>query len=208
MSTTTIAVKYIDTNTYSVEVWQDDCMDSPETWGNYELVQFKDRDFSSYKSIDEYCTENGKLLPSVQAKIRAGKIFTFDYSRYSSTDGGFYRYPDNETDPDEIDGFIIFDDDYIKGASYEERHRYATGDLAEYTEWANGEVYGVSITDSTGKLVDSCGGFIGDLAVKQYIADTIPNAVVDNVTITGKYSDGTDYDVYFDYADCTKAMEQ
>lgn len=204
----TITVKYIDTATYSVRVCVDDDLDSPATWGNYTIVQFKDRDFNTYQSIDDYCTESGKLLPSVQAKIRAGKIFTFDYNRYSSCDGGYYRYPSNETDADRIDGFIIFEDEYIKGTSYEERKRYATGDLAEYTQWANGEVYGVIITDATGEDIDSCWGFIGDLAVKQRIAEMIPDAIADNVTITGEYQDGTTYDVYFDYDDCKKVLEQ
>lgn len=204
----TIQVKYIDTTKYTVTINQDNDIDGPNTWGNFEIVQFRDRDFGTYKNIDNYCTENGKSLPGIQVKIKAGKIFTFTYNRYSSCDGGYYRYPSNETDPDNIDGFIIFDNDYIKGVSYSDRKRYATGDLKEYTDWANGEVYGVTITDNTGHEIDNCSGFIGDYAVKQFIADCLPNAINDNVTITGQYDDGSTYNVYFDYNDCIKLSNE
>lgn len=200
----TININYIDTSYYTVKVMQDDMADSPATWGNYELVQFSDRDEINYGNIEDYCTENGKLLPSIQAKIRAGKMFSFDYYSYSSTDGGYYKHPSNETDIDKIDGFIIFNDSYIKNVSYDERQRYAKEYLEEYTLWANGETYGVVIEDSTGKEMANCWGFIGGKAVKQYIADELPDALNDNVTITGVYSDGTTYEVYFDYNDCVK----
>lgn len=201
-----IKVKYIDTTKYKVVISDDTwCDNNPTNWGNYTIVQFKDRDFNSYASIDDYCTENGKLLPSIQAKIKAGKIFTFDYSRYSNCDGGYYRYPSNETDIDNIDGFIIFEDGYIKGTSYEERKKYATQDLEEYTQYCNGEVYNVSIETVSGIEVDECNCFIGDYAVMQFIADTLPDAINDNVSIVGAYDDGTTYDVWFDYDKCKKA---
>ena len=142
----TINVKYIDTTKYKVRISEEEYpVDGPHEWGNFTIVQFKDRDWNSYTDIEEYCTENGKLLPSVQSKIRAGKIFSFTYNRYSSCDGGYYRYPSNETNPENIDGFIIFEPEYIKGTTYEDRKRYAKQDLETYTQWANGEVYNVSI---------------------------------------------------------------
>lgn len=33
---------------------------------------------------------------------------------------------------------------------------------AEYTSWANGEIYGFEIVNPEGDIVDSCGGFIGN----------------------------------------------
>ena len=201
-----INVKYVDTTKYKVVISNDDWSGSPTTWGNYEILQFKDNDFSNYRSIDDYCTENGKLLPSVQAKIRAGKIFTFDYSRYSSCDGGYYRYPASETNPENIDGFIIFEDAYIKGVSFEDRKRYAKQDLETYTNWANGEVYSISIVDNRGEFVDSCSGYYGDDGVQYGVIDMLPDAMPENVEITGKYNDGTKYELYFDYADCLKTV--
>lgn len=37
-----------------------------------------------------------------------------------------------------------------------------TGEIQEYSAWANGEVYYVTVTDDNGDVVESCGGFIGD----------------------------------------------
>lgn len=202
----TIDVKYVDTTKYKVTISSDVFADNPCDWGNYTIVQFKDNDFNSYRSIDEYCNENGKLLPSVQAKIRAGKIFTFTYNRYSSCDGGYYRYPSNETDVDNIDGFIIFDDAYIKGISYEERKRYAKQDLDTYTQWVNGEVYSILVEDEHGKYIDSCSGYIGDVDVQHGVIDMLPDALPENVEIIDWYENGQTYDTYFDYNDCLKTV--
>jgi hypothetical protein len=205
-----IAVNYIDTTSYKVTIATDDWCDGPDTWGNYSIVQFRDNDFDTYADLDDYCTESGKLLPSVQAKLRGGKIFTINYSRYSNSDGGFYRLngdiPTGKVDSRDVNGFIVFDDAYIKGISYNDRKQYAKGDLDEYTDWANGNVYSVTIESFKGREVDSYGGFIGDTAAQKFIAESLPDAISDNVTITGRYSDGTEYDVYFDYNDCIKTL--
>lgn len=186
MTTLQIPVKHIDTTKYIVNVAPDlDAYDGPDSWGNYTIVQFRDRDFTTYVNPyadNEYFTDSGKLTPAISAKLRAGKMFTFSYHRYSSTDGGFYRFDGAITgNVDTIDGFIVFDDEYIKGASYEERRRYAESDLREYTEWANGEVYGVSIETNTGLEIDACSGFIGEDAVIAYINETIPDALPENI---------------------------
>jgi hypothetical protein len=42
------------------------------------------------------------------------------------------------------------------------------GEVQTYSQWANGEVYGYTITGEAGEEVDSCWGFIGDL---DYVRD-------------------------------------
>ena len=44
------------------------------------------------------------------------------------------------------------------------KHDYDTQDsiVKEYSHWANGEVYGFTVEDDEGEVLDSCGGFIGD----------------------------------------------
>lgn len=37
------------------------------------------------------------------------------------------------------------------------------GELAEYDQWANGEVYGFVIEDAEGNTLDSCWGFVGEM---------------------------------------------
>lgn len=66
-----IAVKYIDTGKYNIELFYDDVShDDPREWGNYELVLFERRD-----DFEQYLTENGKLLPSLQAKLKRVQRF-------------------------------------------------------------------------------------------------------------------------------------
>lgn len=200
-----VDVKYIDTTKYKVRIFQDDFyQDFEEFTDLFKVVQFRDRDFTNYGNLDEYCTENGKLLPSVQSKLRAGKMFTIDYRRYSSADGGKYyldgSIPTGEVDSQDVNGFIIFNDEYIRGVSFEERKKYAREDLELYTQWANGEVYHVNIETANGDFVDSCGGFIGDDSVQGYIHEVIPDAIADNVDIKGVYYDSNkEYEVYFGY---------
>jgi len=169
-------------NGFDIEITYDEYSDSPAEWGNFTLVQFRDRDLVNFGDLDEYLTENGKLRPEWRAKLKSGKAFAFDYSRYSNTDGGFYRYPRSdvatgEIDTSDLNGLIMFEDEYVKGVSYEDRKAYAESDLKTYTQWANGEVYSVNISED-GETIDGCGGNIGDL--DDIIADA--QATVDRLT--------------------------
>lgn len=154
-------------NGYTLTVEYEQFADDPTNWGNFTIVQFRDRDFTNYADIDEYLTESGKLLPEWRAKLRSGKAFAFTYNRYSNADGGFYRYPTNEVPTGEIDsrdlnGLIVFEDEYVKGISFDERKKYAEQDLATYTQYANGEVYNASIIeDATGEYIDGSGDCYG-----------------------------------------------
>lgn len=172
-----IPVKYIDSTKYKVKIYQEEWVESPTEWGNFQIVQFRDNDFNSYGDIADYTTESGRLLPSVQAKLRAGKMFTFNYYRYSNADGGHYKFDGSiNLEPGAIDGFIILADEYIKGISYAERHEYAIQDLKTYTQYAQGDVYAVAIETADGREVDSCGGLYGTEGIKNFIAETIPGA--------------------------------
>ena len=42
------------------------------------------------------------------------------------------------------------------------------GEVETYSQWANGEVYGYTVTDTAGDAVESCWGFIGSL---DYVRD-------------------------------------
>lgn len=195
----TIPVRYIDTTKYKIALYNDDYAESPTDWGNFTIVQFCDNDFGSYQDryANEFVTEGGKLTPAVQAKLRAGKMFTISYSRYSNADGGYYRLDGSITDTIEgVDGFIIFDDGYIKNVSYADRRKYAEQDLRTYTHWAQGDVYWLKIETASGLEVDEIGGGLYGLAdVKSAITDIIGDAEYD---IVGIDYDGNVYEVTSD----------
>ncbi|MFT8556582.1 hypothetical protein [Liquorilactobacillus hordei] len=65
------------------------------------------------------------------------------------------------------------------------------GELETYTQWCNGDVYGFTVTDCKGELVDSCSGFYGlcqdtdlDEAVRSGLLETVAE-----LTNCGKPSD-------------------
>lgn len=195
----TIPVTYIDTTEYLVRVHQDIDSESPAEWGNFTIVQFRDNGYGNYGDLDEYLTENGKLTPAVRAKLRAGKMFTIDYRSYSGTDGGYYSLdggiPTGEVDSRDVNGFIIFEDEYIKGTNYEQRKLYAGRDLETYTQWANGDVYWVEIVTKSGLEVDSIGGLYGTEGVKDFVTETLPDAKM--IEYIGVYPDGSTYETSF-----------
>ena len=177
-------------NNLNIEIWQDWDCESPADWGNFTIVQFRDNNYTTYKQLEysEFVTENDCLTPATLAKLRAGKMFTIDYRSYSNADGGYYYLdggiPKGQVDSQDVNGFIIFNDDYIKGTSYDERRKYAEQDLATYTAWANGEVYGFTITTPDGEFIDSVGGYIGDIDYCKQDADAIAKTIRSSVTAT------------------------
>ena len=150
-------------------------MDGPDTWGNYTVTNFG-RDYDG--NINDYLTESGKVLPSVQAKLKAGKMFWLDRYEHS---GISYSLSGTGTMANDWDnsrnaGILEFSNDYIKNTSYEDRERYAREDIKQYSDWANGEVYNVTITTDTGLDINQCSGFIGYENAKSYITEVIGDA--------------------------------
>jgi len=162
----TITVKYIDTTEYEAYIEYDEFCDSPTTYGLYDII-------TDYKTVS---TESGKLLPSVQAKIKAGTMFWLDKYEHGNTswslssEGMQCRF-----DTSSKAGLIELLD--VKSLTYDERKEYARDYLQEYTSWYNGEVYEVSITDNTGKDIDSICGIIGYENIDSIIDEMIPDAV-------------------------------
>lgn len=197
----TIQVNYIDTTKYRVKIHYDQFVSSWEDHtDSATVVQFRDRDFTNHGDLEDYTTENGKLTPAVQSKLRAGTMFTIDYARYSNTDGGFYRLdgsiPRGEVDSRDVNGFIELH--FVEGMSYEDRRKLAEALLKDYTAWANGEVYWIEIVTESGREIDSCSGFVGDEAVQNYINDMLVDALPENVEVVGVHEDGSEYETYIE----------
>lgn len=55
------------------------------------------------------------------------------------------------------------------GATVEKRREVAAAVLENYTDWCNGNCYWYSLEDSEGETVDSCGGFIGEKWLAEYV---------------------------------------
>lgn len=198
----TIAVNYIDTTKYRVKIHIDDmAMDWTDHTDMSTVVQFRDNDFTNYGDLEDYTTEAGKLTPAVQAKLRAGKMFTISYSRYSSADGGFYRLdggiPTGEIDSRDVNGFVTLE--HVEGMTYDQRRELAIATLKEYTDYCQGNVYWIEIETVDGREIDTCSGFIGDDSVMGYVREMIPDAQPENVEIVGVHVDGQEFETYLEY---------
>jgi hypothetical protein len=171
---------------HTIDIYHDDVAQSPAEWGNFTIVQFADNNKIAYqyKFGSDYVTSEGKLTPATQAKLRAGKMFPIRYRNYSSAGNSFYDLIDLPEDTDDIDGFIIFNDDYIKGTTYEERKQYAEGDLKTYTQWANGEVYTIWVThpEHEGGDADTLSGMYGDDFGFQPVIDEAQSMIDDELS--------------------------
>jgi hypothetical protein len=146
---------------YTINVYPDYNAESPAEWGNYEIVTFN-CDLITDGNEADYFTESGMILPAIQAKMRAGKLWPFEY-RSHGPQSAYRLWPDPTTKRG-IDGFIIFTDEYAKNFSdYDGRYRMAQQDLETYTEWANGGCYGFDITNKYGESFDGSNmwGFYG-----------------------------------------------
>ena len=147
---------------YTIAIEHDTDAESPAEWGSYTIVTFHTGNITDVTNIEKYAFDSGKLKPWVGAKMRAGKMFAISYSSHGpmSNYGAMY----GSANLDDIDGFIIFTDEYAKNFSaYEDRYKMAEQDMETYTQWANGEVYGYDITGIKGYEFEdgSCWGFYG-----------------------------------------------
>lgn len=84
-------------------------------------------------------------------------------------------------------GIIFLEKHLTRGASYEQRKAIAESHLDVFTQWCNGEVYGYTITDASGEIVDSLCGLYddGNNYIGQCIAEAVDGIQEDNVTYSG-----------------------
>lgn len=180
-----VAVRYINTSKYNVELFYDADSDSPADWGNFTLETFG-RDKVTDVDVDQYLTESGKMKPSIQAKLKAGTAFLVDYfehgqCKYSVAGGHRDRW---DTSPNA--GIIFLEKHLTDGASFEERKQIAEQELETYTLWANGEVYGYTITDNQGNVADSLCGLYDLEAVAENIKMEVDGIQINNITWSGE----------------------
>lgn len=208
-----IAITYIDTTVYTVEIITDQDPESPREWDNLGTMicghrnytlgdeQITESDFDGWEDLEKslYRDRGAALVLPLNLYDHSG--ITMSIGSGSGWDNG-------------VVGFIYTTRDAIRheyGVKritrkiLEQAERVLRGEVETYDTYLRGDVYGVIITDAAGREIENCWGFYGDAGAQQAIIDAIPDALDENVTITGRGYGGDTYDVYFDYADCKKA---
>lgn len=184
MTTKKIDVKYIDTDLYTCDITRDgynyylnDITDA------YDIIHFT-RDYSS-DNVKDYIDDNGQPLKSTKKMLKDGKAFLIDM--YEHGDASFTLAGTGVNcrwDTTSNAGLIVLADYLIDGISPEQREQYAIDYLKEYTDYFNGDLYSVTVTNQRGDCIDSICCLIGTDYIADVVKDMIPNALPENVTFT------------------------
>lgn len=81
-----------------------------------------------------------------------------------------------------ISGWVIVDDwlSHVENPKeiskvFAEREKSAASFCETYTCWANGHIYGWTLTDANGEMLDSCGGYYGNDT--DYMIESVHDAI-------------------------------
>jgi hypothetical protein len=156
---------------YDIEIVQDQDSESPADWGNYTLAMAPSLHLiNGDKEWSDYVDDDGMPTDETMTKLESGKVWPISYSSHGPQ--CLYQLAYDSSD---ADGFIEFEDDYIKGVSKDARKKYAEQALETYSQWANGETYGYHLTSPYKDDFDddSCYGFYGYDSVVQSAHEAI-----------------------------------
>lgn len=141
----------------------DNPFDSKFRSSNWHLVTFSwahNRGLiSDVENTEEYIVDaaNGyqAATAGLRSKLKAGT------AHWVELNGDNYRLADGA---ESADGMLLWLHPLkdMGAKTYEARRKDAEAALNEYSDWANGAVYGYSVTCEEAEFEDSCGGFIGD----------------------------------------------
>jgi len=72
----------------------------------------------------------------------------------------------------------------LEKISVEQMEYSITGELEAFTQWANGEIYGFTLYDDNGNIVDNMSGFYDTHDIKEYLPDEWKHEDLDEYIIT------------------------
>lgn len=175
---------------YRVTIEHDTDVDDPsKDDGQWTIHSFNSR-HSNFKQPTEFTGEDGKILPSLNRKLRSGLAHILAYYEHGgcmwSTDGSAYPFTDH-FDAVQFAGIAIWEHRPcdLGAKTVEDRRKDCESFLEAYNDWCNGNCYGYTIEkieecphchgDMVEEPVDSCWGFIGDDAVEEAVASALPD---------------------------------
>lgn len=177
---------------FSLELSYDDQPDCPMDWDlSWKLISFRRNSIHSDDPA-EYChVKDGEVRPNFEylSKFRAGLAFFLDY--YEHGQGAYSIHGEGmqcQWDTAQYGGILLWEHSpkEMGAKSYEDREKDARGFLETYNAWMNGEVYGYTLKDEEGNLVDSCWGYYDDDYFMQEICQHFKEG--DTVTVSGDAS--------------------
>jgi len=155
-------IKNIQQSGYTLRIHQDDDPDSPANWDNLGQIAYSSSRYTlgtehvSRDRLDEIAAgiEDGSLIGlPVYAYVHSGAtISTSPFScPWDSGQCGFVYCSASDAE-DEWAG-----DSHFRANAL----RVLSGEVKTFDQYLTGDVYGYTITDKDGDVVDSCWGFYG-----------------------------------------------
>jgi hypothetical protein len=187
----------------NLEIWYDHDTDSPNDRGDWQLHSFNSR-HRAFTDPANFIRPGplGAIVPvngGISRKLAVGTAFILSYFEHGDCVWGHHgETPSCQWDTTKVAGILVWEQPAknLGPKSYVDREEDARYYLEEYTDWANGQCLGYTLTDDRGTVKDSCGGFIGAKWLQETIANEWPDLFVDvenkvlkpDIALTGEAS--------------------
>ncbi len=144
---------------FTITLSNDPYGDNPTNDGNFAIAMRPHLRLMGGNADELYYNYDGKLTPQARTMLRSGQLWPITY-----TEHGLCSYDLAQTATGGCDGFIELSSEYVRGTSKSDRKQYAESDLEQYTAWANGECYYLTVTDPYGDNVEDIAEYsiVGD----------------------------------------------
>jgi hypothetical protein len=166
-------VEHFNVGTLTVNIYQDEDAESPDTWGDDSIFLLGwHRDFTvtrpNYKRPDdilEYvneddCDEDRQIKASIREDYHVFTLYAYIHSGVSLSLGASFGGIDpGGWDTSRLGIVLVSREEWPdEGAA-----RTAAMSLVDtWNQYLSGDVYGYTVTDEDGEQLDSCWGFYGD----------------------------------------------
>lgn len=157
-----------------ISIWYDECPESPREWDNVAVLCLDHRRYTLPWECDEVSKgdfdsgeELVKLLKSECSAAVIMPVWGYDHGNLAISTGS-RTYPFNDVWDSGMLGFAYVTRETIlkelglkrvskRGLEWAER--MIMGEIETYGAYLNGQIYGFSILNDDGDVVDSCAGF-------------------------------------------------
>ncbi len=150
--------------------------ESPCEYDGWKLYSFK----RGYDDPYQFFKHDGTPQTGFANKLRVGTAFLLScfehgsihfYLQGEGSPGGWYGLFDYA----DLAGALVWEQPVknLGPKKYADREKDARAFLEKYNDWANGQCYWFSLEDEEGEIIDSCGGYIGNDAIKETLKELL-----------------------------------